>query len=174
MFTIKKCAQCGEKIGRMDFSYECRNCGRIICSECIKKVSYRSSEIKSYYGENYKRPGFSWTKMSNVLCERCARQFDVNQKKVGRALATSDKVELVSSNYRGRKNSGTIIKRVSTGWYRDRGDCDNELKKLACLVGGTKVINVKTERATEEEPSNRSRNGVHKYTVFRLTGDVVR
>ena len=173
MFTIKKCARCGGKIGRMDFSYTCNNCGRIVCSDCIKKVTYNSNEIKEYYGHNYKRPEFSWTKMSNVLCTQCARQFEANQKRVKRALNSSNNVEIVSRNYRGRKNSGTPIKRVTTRWHRNLSDCDIELQKLARLSGGTKVIHTSIERATEEEPSNNSRHGIHKYTVYRKTGEVV-
>lgn len=173
MFTIKKCAQCGKKIGRLDFSYSCSNCGRVLCSDCIKKVKYESGDIKEYYGVNYTRPDFSWTKMSNVLCPQCAGQFNVNQKRVKYAIATSENVELVSINYRGRKNSGIKIKRVSSGWYRDRAECDIELQKRARLAGGNKVINVTTERETREEQSNTSRNGIHKYTVYRRQGDVV-
>lgn len=174
MFTIKKCAQCGKQIGRLDMAYECRSCGRTVCSNCIKKVSYESYDIKDYYDVNYKRPGYSWTKMSNVLCGPCAKQFNTNQKKVKKAISSSNDVDVVSSNYRGRKNSGTKIKRVSSRWYRDLNDCDRELQKLARLAGGSKVINVTTERDTDEEPSNTSKHGIHKFTIFRRSGDVVK
>lgn len=173
MFTVKKCAQCGSNIGRLEISYNCSNCGRTVCSKCIQKVSYKTGEIKEYYGVNHKRPDFSWTKMSNVLCPKCAKQFDANQNRLKKALNSSRNVDIVSKNYRGKKNSGTIIKRVTSRWYRDRNDCDRELQKLARIAGGSRVINVTTETATEEEPSNTSKHGIHKYTVFRRAGDVV-
>lgn len=174
MFTIKKCAQCGRKIGRLDLSYSCSNCGRTFCSECIKKVSYKSGDTQEYYGVNHTRPNFSWTKMSNVLCSPCARQFNSNQYKVKHAIDSSHSVDIVSVNYRGRKKTGIILKRISSGWCRSWSDCDRDLQKLARLAGGSRVINVTTEKDTREEPSNTSRHGIHKYTVYRKHGDIVR
>lgn len=165
-----KCSRCGKSLGLFTPSYTCSYCGRVLCSNCIQKVHYYSNSVKKWYGYLYKRPKFAFTKFSNVLCPSCATVFNKQQKNIKVALEHSTSVELVSANYKGKKNAGQCSRRIQSGWHRDKKDCMEELQIKSSLLGCRKVIKVSVETDTEEEQSDTSKKGTHRYTIFRLSG----
>lgn len=167
----KICSKCGKSLKLFNLSFTCHGCGKVFCSDCIEKVHYNSDSIAAWYGNFYDTPEESYTKLSYVFCPKCAANFKIRQRALQNAIDNNGRVELVSINYKGHKNTGHVIKEIHTDWHRDKSLCEKELRIHAALLGCNKVINVSLDTDTDEETSDTSKNGVHKYTVFCMSGE---
>lgn len=84
----------------------------------------------------------------------------------------SHPVELVSSNYNGRKKYKEELGYIETDFYGSVRRAKEELKELARNLGGNMVINVDIDSDTDWEPG--PKGGTHYYTVLRASGIAVK
>ncbi len=80
-------------------------------------------------------------------------------------------VELVSSNYQGKKKYKKELDFIETDYYNSVSQAKEELKELARKLGGNMVINVDVDKNTDWEPG--PKGGDHFYTVWKATGIAV-
>ena len=80
-------------------------------------------------------------------------------------------VELVSSNYQGRKKYKEELGFIETDNYRSISRAKDELRELARKCGGNMVINVNVDTDTDWEPG--PKGGRHYYSVWSVSGIAV-
>lgn len=159
-----RCNKCKKEIGIFSRVFTCSWCGIKLCSKCIEKVDFGSGSNKDLYElDERKKPYYSITKLSYVLCPTCAKQFRQEIKSAEKSIIQSKNVELVSINYLGRKKYSGVPKRITSDWHRDKNECREDLRRLAAFNSYSIVIDVKTEKELREYDN-------YKYNVFRMTG----
>lgn len=162
MTTI--CNKCKREIGIFSRKFTCGWCGNKFCSKCIEKVDFGSDLNKYLYELNgRKKPNYSITKSSHVLCPTCAKQFRQEIENVEKAIIHSGNVELVSKNFLGRKKYFGTPKSITSYWHKDKDECRDDLRMLAAYHSYSIVIGIETESELRED-------GNYKYRVFRMTG----
>ena len=83
--------------------------------------------------------------------------------------ADNDDIELVSNNYNGeRYRSLTKVQKISSSFYRDRYDAEEEIKTMAKYLGCTHIVNLRWRSDTDEEEG--PKGGTHIYTVWQAIG----
>ena len=83
--------------------------------------------------------------------------------------ADNDDIELVSNNYNGeRYRSLTKVQKISSSFYRDRYDAEEEIKTMAKYLGCTHIVNLRWRSDTGEEEG--PKGGTHIYTVWQAIG----
>lgn len=81
-------------------------------------------------------------------------------------------VELVSSNYKGKKKYKRELGVVETEWYNSLSRAKYEIKEQARKRGGDMIFNVHIYRDTDTEPG--PRGGTHKFAVWKASGIAVK
>ena len=161
---MTRCNKCKREIGIFSRKFTCGWCGKELCSKCIEEVDFGSRSNKDLYElDERKKPNYSITKLSYVLCPTCAKQFRQEIKNAEKAIMHSGNVELVSKNYLGKKKYFGTPKRITSDWHSDKDDCREELRRLAAYNSYSIVIDVETESELQQD-------GNYKYKVFRMTG----
>lgn len=166
------CTKCHKSIGLFSRKYNCRRCGKTFCSTCIDEVSAPKSIMNLLEKVNNYTPEFSITKFAYVLCPKCAVHFNNTVRQMEVATTNTHRVELVSCNYHGRKPyTGTPIP-ISTDYYKDKSDAEEELKILAKYHNCNMVINTRIYKERNEEKTEKG--GTYVYTTWSYTGDAVK
>lgn len=124
---------------------------------------------------NIPKPNWSIRLLHAYLCKSCAKKYEDTLLQIQKAWLENDKVELVSSNYRGRKKYDwdCIPLNIETTYERDWNYAKKLLRTLALYEGYDMVIDVRQDKKTEEEESDSGR-GTHYYTVVSYSGTAVR
>ena len=81
-------------------------------------------------------------------------------------------VELVSSNYNGRKKYKKELGYIETDFYGSVRRAKEKVRELARKLGRNMVINVGIDSDTDWEPG--PKGGTHYYTVWRASGIAVK
>ena len=166
------CFKCGRQLKILSFKYKCTRCGHIFCSNCIQKLEVSEETMKKLRRTNgFVEPGGSfWT--GYHLCPQCATGFKQEVRRMEASASSCEGVELVSSNYRGRKKYTGTPRYIETEYHRDREDSINELKTIARYYGCDMVIDVKCQRDVDDEETDSG--GTYTYSVWSYSGKAVR
>lgn len=120
------------------------------------------------------KPNWSLRMCHAYLCKSCAEKYNDTLLQMDKAWMEKNKVELVSSNYMGRKkyDKTGIPLEIQTTYERDWDYAENLLKALALYNGYDMVIDVRKVVETKEEESDSGR-GTHYYKVVSYSGEAV-
>lgn len=155
----KSCKSCSKEFGIFRWRKECSCCQAIVCRDCICSVPKCDIAIDIF-------PDFG-----SSVCDACwSSKGKTPYLKYQECLDSKKEVELVSINYKGVK--GRLNKNgipITTGWFRDKGDCESCLQVTASFLGREIVTQVSIERGTGTE-SGDSPQGTHTYSKWRGTG----
>ncbi len=154
------CEKCGKEFtfwGR--WCGKCDGCGIYACSSCMKEMKDDS--------KLFLVPVF----IEGDFCESCFKEkVQPNVDKIEYAKYNQDKVEIYSENYRGKVAiPGTEKGRITTGYYRDRGDAEVILKRTAAFLECDIVFDTRMRRKTGSEDSDNG-NGTYRFSLWSLSG----
>ena len=171
-----KCYYCQKDLGFLT-KHECANCGKAMCNKCRVKVNYDDYACKLLAKIE---PSFSYPEPIQIsyfsfhigyeLCKECAGIYERKVANMRCAIdADNDDIELVSNNYNGgRYRSLSKVQEISSAFYRDRYDAEEEIKAMAKYLECTHVINLRWRSDTSEEEG--PKGGTHIYTVWQAIG----
>ena len=171
-----KCYYCHKDLGFFS-EHKCNNCGKPMCKKCRVKVNYDDYACKLLMkmepSFSYPEPiQFSYFSI-HLFYELCKEFAGVYERKVANMRhainADNDDIELVSNNYNGeRYRSLTKVQKISSSFYRDRYDAEEEIKTMAKYLGCTHIVNLRWRSDTGEEEG--PKGGPHIYTVWQAIG----
>lgn len=164
----EKCSLCGQEenhpwlFGKCVNIYTCDFCGKRICTNCVKEIE--DDGIKYLLGslENkYKEEEMN-------LCPECNNIYKRDYSKMRTAYLDNSDVEIVSINYKGKKEVSGEKYRIKSDFNCDKDVSLDELKSLARYLGCDIVIDVEFERDTDYEETESG--GTYNYSVWRYSG----
>ena len=169
---MNKCGVCNKELGRFDFEYICKHCGKYLCWDCAKSIKllhsfeyYKCFDIKVDF-DWYVSMGFGYTG-----CSSCRAWIADVDSKIEIALNNYSNIETYSANYKGRiKKDKKPFMNISSPYFRERNDAENFLKAIAVYYGCNTVYDLEFEKDTASEPG--TGRGTHHYTVWKAFGKI--
>ena len=168
---MSKCNYCGKGINYFT-GKSCAFCHKEMCGKCITPVEYSGYTCKllEKVEKDFVQPYSTFVFFGkHYLCRECAVGYNSKFSRMSDAEKKNSDIETFPNTYKGKLiNRLTKVKRLSSAYYRDRSDAEEELRTMAKYLGCTHVIEISWDRYECEEKG--PKGGTHVYNEWSAVG----
>jgi len=169
MAKEKYCLSCNSKFNIFRWRNNCSFCGGTFCSNCYSKINVprdlRVDPMQVFFADENHKP---------ESCNSCfdSKHLKKIEVKINESVGQYYSIDTYPKSYKGQTAvSEENNEWIYSEWFRDRDECEKQLKITARFLGSDAVDMISYNQDTGEEPSD-SGKGVHKYSIWQGKGRV--